>query len=160
MMVSSATETGAQVALFLPSLLGGGAERVMVRLAREFVRCGVRTDLVLARATGPYLHEIASQVRLIDLGARRVLTSLPRLIHYPHRERPDTMLSTLAHANIIAILARRIARVPVRLVVRGAAAPLSQAKSVPLPKARLTTALIGLYFSVEQLQRNTFTLAQ
>ena len=44
-----------RLALYLPNLDGGGAERMIVNLAAGFVRCGVPTDLVLAAARGPYL---------------------------------------------------------------------------------------------------------
>ncbi len=106
-----------KIALFLPSLRGGGAERVMVNLARGFVERGLRVDLVLARAEGPYLSQVPKEVRVVDLGARRVLYSLPGLVRYLCRERPQAMLSALNHANIVAIWAKLLARVQTRLVV-------------------------------------------
>jgi len=105
------------VAIFIPSLRGGGAERVMVMLANEFASRGYEVDLVLARAEGPYLSNVAENVRVVDLGASRVLTSLPRLVRYLRRERPYAMLSALNHANVTAILAKWIARVSTRIVV-------------------------------------------
>ena len=111
------------IALFLPSLRGGGAERVMVLLANGFVARGHRVDLVLARAEGPYLDEVAAGVRVIDLGRSRVLTSLWRLMRYLRRERPDAMLSAMTHANVIAIWAKMLARVPLRLMVSEHSSP-------------------------------------
>lgn len=106
-----------RVALFVPSMQGGGAERVMSLLATGFVREGLDVDLVLTRAEGPYLVGLPVGVRVVDLGASRVLTSLPRLVRYLRRERPTAMLSALDHANIVAIVAHRLARVPTRLAV-------------------------------------------
>ena len=106
-----------KVALFLPSLRGGGAERVMVNLARGFVERGLQVDLVLARAEGPYLSQVPKEVRVVDLGAQRVLHSLPGLVRYLREERPQAMLSALNHANIVAIWAKLLARVKTRLVV-------------------------------------------
>ena len=40
------------IALYLPSLSGGGAERVMLNLSRGFAEKGYVVDLVLARAEG------------------------------------------------------------------------------------------------------------
>ena len=62
-----------RVALFIPSLRGGGAERMMLNLAGEFAERGLNVDLILAKAEGPYLAEKHPSVRLIDLKAPRVL---------------------------------------------------------------------------------------
>ncbi len=117
------TKTAQHVAFYLPSLRGGGAERVMVMLANGFAARGHRVDLVMAKPEGPYLSEVAPGVRVVDLNRGRVLTSLLPLVHYIRRERPDAMLSALSHSNIIAILARELARSPLRLVVSEHNAP-------------------------------------
>jgi glycosyltransferase involved in cell wall biosynthesis len=106
-----------QLAIFVPAMYGGGAERAMLKLARGIAARGYVTDLVLARAEGPYLAEVPESVRVVDLKASRVLTSLPALVHYLRRERPEAMLCALGHANIIALWARRLAGVPTRVVV-------------------------------------------
>jgi glycosyltransferase involved in cell wall biosynthesis len=107
-----------KIALFLPTLCCGGAERVMVNLARGFAERGLEVDLVLARAEGPYLAEVPKDVHIVDLNARRLLRSLPGLVHYLRRERPVAMISTLNHANIIAIWARQMAKAPLVLIIR------------------------------------------
>lgn len=106
-----------KITIFLPSMRGGGAERVMLSLANEFAERGHRVDLVLAKAEGPYLPDISEKVRLVDLNVPRVLRSLWPLMRYLRRERPDAMLSALNYANVIAILARKLALVSTRLVV-------------------------------------------
>lgn len=105
------------VALFVPSLRGGGAERAMVTLANGFADRGLRVDLVLTRAEGSYLSEVSSAVRVVDLESSRVLASLPALVRYLRREHPGAMLSALSHANVIAIMACMLSRVAVRLIV-------------------------------------------
>lgn len=105
------------IAIYIPSLRGGGAERVMVALANAFAARGHRVDLVLVKAEGPYLREVANRVNVIDLGCGRVLASLLPLVRYLRRERPSAMLSALYHANLVAILARALARTDTRLVV-------------------------------------------
>jgi len=105
------------ISIYVPSLRGGGAERVMVTLANEFSMRGHRVDLILARAEGPYLSEVAPAVRIVDLNRSRVITSLLPLANWLRREKPDVMLSALNHANMVAIMARGLARSQTRLVI-------------------------------------------
>ncbi|MHA2282682.1 MAG: glycosyltransferase [Planctomycetota bacterium] len=112
-----------QIAIFLPALYGGGAERTMLNLAQGIANCGYAVDLVLAQVEGPYLTEIPESVRLVDLGQgilvnnNRTLKRLPALVRYLRREQPDAMLSALNRANFVALWARRLAGTPQRLVI-------------------------------------------
>jgi glycosyltransferase involved in cell wall biosynthesis len=112
-----ATDLNMHLAIYVPSLRGGGAERAMVTLANGMAERGLRVDLVLASAEGPYLKEVAPGVRVVSLGARRVSSSLPGLVRYLRRERPQTILSVLNHANVIAVLAKMLSGVNTRLLV-------------------------------------------
>ena len=70
---------GNGIALYLPNLGGGGAQRVMVNLAGGMSRRGLEVDLVVAGASGPLLADVPAGANLVDLGSRGVLASLPRL---------------------------------------------------------------------------------
>ncbi|MCD6528135.1 glycosyltransferase [bacterium] len=107
-----------KISFFLPSLRGGGAEKVFVTLANEFAKRNFKVDLVLAQKEGPYLKEVSEKVRMVNLKAKRVLYSLLPLIKYLKKEKPDVLISTLDHANIIAILAKLISRVQTKIIVR------------------------------------------
>lgn len=124
------------VALYVPSLRGGGAERVMVTLANGFAKQGNEVDLVLVKAEGPYLSQVSSKVRIVDLQSHRVLTSLPKLICYLRQARPKALLSTLSHANVIAIWAKQLSRVPTRVIVREASTLSLSAASAPSRRGR------------------------
>lgn len=107
-----------KIALFLPSLRGGGAERMMVYLANGFAERGFLVDLILVKAEGPYLSLVSNQVRIFDFKCTRTLTSLPRLVSYLKSEKPDAILSTLDHANAVAIIASFLAGRSNKIVVR------------------------------------------
>ncbi|HPT62600.1 MAG TPA: glycosyltransferase, partial [Bacillota bacterium] len=118
----------------------------MINLARGFSEQGLEVDLVLAKAEGPYLSQVPPEVRVIDLDSSRVLTSLPGLVRYLRCERPRTLLSTLDHANIVAIWARKLARVPNRLVVRVASNLSESASNAPSLRGRLMPRLVQKFY--------------
>jgi glycosyltransferase involved in cell wall biosynthesis len=117
-MSMRSTGVNHRIALFLPLLTGGGAERVMVNLASGFARRGLPVDLVLVAARGPYLAAVPAEVRIVELRSSRTSTSALALAGYLRRERPLALLSTLHLANVVAIAAKRLARVDTRAVVR------------------------------------------
>jgi len=104
------------IALFLPSLAGGGAEKVFLHLGQGFAERGAEVHLVLARAEGPYLPLVPDSLQVVDLGASRVLRSLPALVCYLRRARPVALLSALDQPNVVALWAQKLARVPTRVV--------------------------------------------
>lgn len=56
-----------RIALYVPTLAGGGAERVMLKLAGELVRRGYSVDFVLNKRQGAYADQLPD-------GLRRVVT--------------------------------------------------------------------------------------
>ncbi|MER2531027.1 MAG: glycosyltransferase [Candidatus Competibacter sp.] len=105
------------IALFLPDLKGGGAERVVLMLAKYFVGQNHQVDLVLARGEGELLPLVPSMVRLVDLRVRMffgwkqlslALLATVQLVKYFRYEKPDVLLSTLTGANLAAVLARML----------------------------------------------------
>jgi len=105
------------IAFFLPSVQGGGAERITINLIDGLLGKGYNVDLVLVDAKGSYLNQVHKDCRIIDLKAGRVAASLFKLKKYLQSVKPNVMISGLNHANVIAILAHKFAQVPTRLVV-------------------------------------------
>lgn len=106
-----------RIALYLPSLGGGGAERVMLNLVKAFSMYSYTTDLVLCKAKGPYLSQVPKNVRIVDLNKHRVIACILALRRYLQLERPTVLLSALDHANVAAIWAQRLSGVPTRIAV-------------------------------------------
>jgi len=106
------------VSLLVPTLIGGGAERVMVDLANIFAARGERVDLVVFTADGPFKSRVEAGVRLVDLGTVRARSTLPALTRYLRRERPQSLLATHPRACVLAVAARALSGVRMRVVSR------------------------------------------
>lgn len=102
----------APIALFLPSLGPGGAERVLLLLSEFFAGRGHRCDIVVAAAGGAWDGRVPKGVRLFALGGGKPLSTLWPLVRYLRRERPAVLMSSVFPANIAALLACTITRTP------------------------------------------------
>jgi glycosyltransferase involved in cell wall biosynthesis len=122
----------------------------MLKLAGAFAENGIDVDLVVAAAQGPYLSQVPSQVRLVDLASSRVLVSLPGLVRYLRQSRPVALLSAMEHANLVALWARALARVSTRVVV-SIRSTVSQDLANGQPwRGRLATAYAGSFYKMAQ----------
>lgn len=106
-----------RVALFLPSLGYGGVERVMLHLAGGFSEMGFAIDVVAADASGEFRGKVPSAVRVVDLGATRVASSLPALVRYLRATKPTVLIAAMTHCGAAALLARSMAGTATRVIV-------------------------------------------
>lgn len=113
----------AKVTLFVASMKGGGAERVIANLSQGFAQLHIPTEMLLVWKTGDYLRFIPPEVPVVSFEVRRLWQCHKPLMRYFREARPDAMLSTLTRCNFHALLAKRFAKGPTRLIVREANTP-------------------------------------
>lgn len=131
-----------KITMVLPDFGGGGAERIMVFLANAFAERGVETTFLAGRAEGPCLADLSRQVRLVDLGVRRFSRAVPALVRHMNAASPDAVLSALTHANLVTLLAARLARRGPRIVVAEHNSTTMLANAGGGPKQVVKTALM------------------
>lgn len=83
---------------------------MIVNLVQGIVQRGEPVDLALAVAEGAFLDQLPRQARVVDLRAGRLIGSLVPLIRYLRRERPRVLISSMSHANLVALWAAKLAR--------------------------------------------------
>lgn len=110
--------TRKNVAIHLPGMYGGGAERTFVTVANGLVRAGFAVTFVLNSEFQNYLDELSENVGVIYLGqkpkrvGKSVIGDIPRrtrtlmaLTHYLFSHRPDFLLAALPESIIHATIA-------------------------------------------------------
>ena len=144
-----------RVAIYMPSLEGGGAERAMVDLANGLQSEGLAMDLVVIRDEGPWRALLSNDVRLIAVKSRWALTGFVKLLRYLHRTRPEVVVASGTSSIILTMFARTlspglrvVARIPVNLSAGLADVNLkwrvirsTQAKLLPRADAIVTNSL-------------------
>ena len=96
----------------IPSLVGGGAERVTLTVAHEIdLKKFSPSIVVLNGKKNDYQHLISDEMPLIDLGtsgrARYTIFELAKCLR---RERPDVVVGSLPLVGILLILRKKIFR--------------------------------------------------
>lgn len=106
-----------RIAFFIPNLHGGGAERVAINLLKGMSAKNVPLDLVLTAAEGPYLTQVPEQVRIVNLTTRRVVKAILPLSRYLQQEKPFALVSHMNHANVMAVIAKKLSGIKTRLLL-------------------------------------------
>lgn len=105
------------IAILLPDLRGGGAERVNLDLAKEFARQGHEVEFVLKQARGELLEEAQAAFPVVSLDTPRVRQVPLALARYLRRRRPDALLAAMWPLTVVAPLAQRLSGHECRVVV-------------------------------------------
>lgn len=137
------------IAVFIYALSSGGAQRRTLTLVNAFAERGHRVDLVVVRGDAPLVSRLSAAVQLVALDAcprgllsfacRHVsqrgvqtLASIPALAGYLRSARPDVIMSAASHVNLVSVLARRLARVEIPLVLRASNHPTGNPRLWPV----------------------------
>jgi len=106
------------VTIYIPTLHGGGAEKMLVRLSGGLADRGYAVDLVVGDRSGELIGRVPADVNLIDLNAGRIAKSLIPLIGYLRKKEPDCLVSTINTANVVAIVAGHLSGTDTGVVAR------------------------------------------
>ncbi len=110
-----------KIALFIADFTLGGAERVFSDLARGFSERGHDVELVIGNTDNAvYLDLIPDNVCVVNLKVKRMRRSLPALIGYLHKNKPDIVLATRADSCPFVVLAKIFSKVKTAIVLREA----------------------------------------
>lgn len=104
------------IAILLPDLRGGGAERVCINLANAFVERGLEVDMLLMRASGELMELLDPRVHTVDFKVDRIRQLVHPLIRYLHRVRPKALLANMWPLTALSILAKSLVPGTMRVV--------------------------------------------
>lgn len=112
-----------KVAIVIPSLMGGGAEKVMINIISNLDKNKFDTRLIVVNKKGPYISLIPDDIHVVDLKADRVRYSIKNLIKELNLFKPDIVLSTLGYLNLILISIKPFLKSKPKIIVREANTP-------------------------------------
>lgn len=90
-----------KIFLLLPSLSGGGAEKIMLLLLKNLNKELFDVKLVLQREEGEFLDKIESKKDLIVLNSQGKVEMFSKLKTLLKKENPDVLLSSISRLNLL-----------------------------------------------------------
>jgi glycosyltransferase involved in cell wall biosynthesis len=105
------------IALYLPSLAGGGAERVVLNLAAGFTAAGKTVCLLVDRAGGTLEKQVPAGIGLHVLNAKKTLLAGTALRAKLQELQPQALLAALPCNNIVAARVKGQLSFPIRVVL-------------------------------------------
>jgi len=134
------------VALVVPNLRGGGAQRMCVNLKHAFDRRGLAVDLVVWQREGQLLPDFEGDPAVRYLDAANGVLAVPKLARYLARRRPAGLVSFMRPTNLASVAARALARVPTTVLISERNNPHAQlAGSAPLKRVAWRAMMRALY---------------
>ena len=143
-----------KVMFFLPTLGGGGAERTVIQLANSFAEQGLNIDLVVCNLTGEkskLLPEVSPKINLVDLACGRVISAIQPLKMRLQQENYQVLVATQTHSNIVCGIAKKLAKVPVKLIFREVSTPSKNMKLSGMKKWIFQTLVSWTYREAAQV---------
>lgn len=111
------TNTKKKIAIFLPNLKGGGAEKVFVSLSAAFIECGFDVDMILIQKRGELLDTLDRRVRVIDIDSKKIRGSFLPLLSYLRNNDPEILIAVMWPLTALATIAFRLSGCKGRMVV-------------------------------------------
>jgi glycosyltransferase involved in cell wall biosynthesis len=116
------TTKNIHVAFMVGSLRVGGAERMMVNTASELSRSVQVSFLSLTGGT-ELKHELNDDVKLYSFEKKNALSSIPSILNFIKKEKPEVLISTQIHVNLIAVILKIFFGIKTKIVLREATSP-------------------------------------
>jgi len=106
------------VFFIIPSLHGGGSERVITHLIRNLNQDVYNITLVLVKKEGVFLSAIPNTVPIVDLNSSQTRYIPLKLVKLIWQHKPDIVFSTLGHLNLIIATVKFIMPRQTRFIAR------------------------------------------
>lgn len=95
-----------KIGLFIPTLTGGGAQRVAINLASGLVERGCDVEIIVIREEGALVKSVHPKVGIASLSAERTALSIPSLSWKMYNDDFDAIISFMGYVNVCAMISQ------------------------------------------------------
>jgi glycosyltransferase involved in cell wall biosynthesis len=107
-----------KISIYLGDCAVGGSQRTIINLANTMQEMRIHFELIVGDDTGPAKGWLNADISYISLDVDRQLFALPKMMHYLYHNKPDVLLSSMAHQNVMVLAAAFLARSKTKIFIR------------------------------------------
>ena len=93
-----------KIAFILPDLRAGGAEKVCINLASDWISRGHSVTFVLMNKRGEYLKNISKKIKIISLKKEKIRQVFFPLVSFFRTHKPDITLAQMWPLTSLTVL--------------------------------------------------------
>jgi glycosyltransferase involved in cell wall biosynthesis len=127
-------KTAIRVTFVLPSFAGGGAERVILTLARHLDRARFSPDFIVLDGQGALANTVPDDITVTDLECPRLRQAWPRLSRALKERRGNVVVPTISHINLAVLMLRRQLGPTGRVIARESNTPSASLGATNWPR--------------------------
>jgi len=126
-----------KIIFLLPSLAGGGAEKVTLNYIKYLNKDIFEIILLIINKGGNYENLLPNNITVIDFKIRRARYSIFKIIFYVTKYKPDILYSTLQHTNLLILIFKFVFINNPKILIREPNTPSLYLKQLPFIKRKL-----------------------
>lgn len=139
-----------KIVFLLPSLRGGGTERVFINIIRNLDQNKFKIHLILLEKTGPYISLLPDNIEVTNLDTIRARKSVSKLIKELNLISPDIVFTSIGQMNILLLSIRLFLKSKPKLVVRESNSPSLRMRKLSIFRKRLKCMFFKfLYYTAD-----------
>lgn len=127
-----------KILFLIPSMNGGGAEKVTMLLGNELIKLGWDVSFAMSKIEGPYLEQLDKNIGIINLPYRKISRNILAIRRVLHNERPDIFYTSMEYVNIIGGIAHKLSDKSSKLV-------FSEHNNIERTLERITPLMKSIY---------------
>ena len=134
--------------VFIRSMNGGGAQRVMVKYANGLHDAGVDVTVLTLSKDGPFYRELNPKISVIAIPVKKLIWSVPFLIATIRKITPNVVFCTEPASNVILCFVKLFLPKSIRLVIREGLFPSVARKESRYFQTRLAYSLAPYLYPI------------
>jgi len=107
-----------RIVFLLPSMRGGGSEKVISLILNYIDKNQFEPILLLLQKEGTYLYDLPEDLKIVDLNVTKARYAVFKIFKVLKCLRPDIIMSTLGHINILLALMKPFLANKMRFIAR------------------------------------------